>query len=65
MVLRPAYARAVTDPAAPLKACKFCGSVYHNPNARSEFCSVTCRNHYNVNAFRRRKKDAESLDSGR
>lgn len=65
VVLRLAYARAVTDPTAPLKACKFCGSVYYNPNARSEFCSVTCRNHYNVNAFRRRKKDAENPDGGR
>lgn len=65
VVLRLAYACAATDPASPLKACKFCGSVYYNSNARSEFCSVTCRNHYNVNAFRKRKKDAESPDGGR
>lgn len=59
-VLRLAYSGAVTDPAAPLKLCKFCGNVYYSPNPRSEFCSAACRNHYNVNAFRRRKKDAET-----
>lgn len=53
------YALAITDPAKPLKMCKFCGSAYYNPNSRSEFCSVTCRNHYNVNAFRRRKKEEQ------
>lgn len=56
-VLRLAYAGAVTDPAAPLKLCKFCGNAYYSPNPRSEFCSATCRNHFNVNAFRRRKKE--------
>lgn len=59
-VLRLAYSSAVTDPAAPLKLCKFCGNAYYSPNPRSEFCSATCRNHYNVNAFRRRKKEKVS-----
>lgn len=60
-VLRLAYSSAVTDPAAPLKLCKFCGNAYYSTNPRSEFCSATCRNHYNVNAFRRRKNDAETV----
>lgn len=56
-VLRLAYSGAVTDPDAPLKLCKFCGNAYYSMNPRSEFCSATCRNHFNVNAFRRRKKE--------
>ncbi|QNK39840.1 hypothetical protein [Caproicibacter fermentans] len=59
-VLRLAYSGAATDPAAPLKLCKFCGNAYYSTNPRSEFCSATCRNHFNVNTFRRRKKDAET-----
>lgn len=47
-ILRLAYSLAVTDPAQPLKVCKNCGKVYRNPHQKSEFCSVKCRNYYNV-----------------
>ncbi|MEG1631201.1 MAG: hypothetical protein RR423_02960 [Hydrogenoanaerobacterium sp.] len=57
-VLKLGYAIAITDTATPLKVCKHCGKVYYNPNARSEFCSVKCRNHYNVIAFRGRKMES-------
>ena len=50
------YSLAVTDPAAPLRRCKHCGRYYHNPHQRSEFCTVRCRNHYNVKAFRQREQ---------
>jgi len=53
-VLHFAYAAIVTDPSAPLKLCKNCGKVYHNPHAKSEFCGVKCRNYYNVKAFRKK-----------
>lgn len=51
-VLRLAYGLAVTDTAAPLKVCKNCGMVYFNPHQKSEFCSVKCRNYFNVKVFR-------------
>lgn len=56
-VLKLSYALLITDSANPLKVCKHCGEAYYNPNSRSEFCSVKCRNHYNVRAFRERQKE--------
>ena len=56
-ILETAYALAITDKASPLKMCKQCRKAYYNANARSEFCSVKCRNHYNVIAFRQRGKE--------
>ena len=56
-VLKLSYALLITDSASPLKICKHCGEAYYNPNSRSEFCSVKCRNHYNVRAFRGRQKE--------
>lgn len=58
-VLKLSYALAVSDPASPLKICKSCGEAYYNPNSRSEFCSVKCRNYYNVKAFRGRQREQE------
>jgi len=57
VVLKLSYALLITDSASPLKICKHCGEAYYNPNSRSEFCSVKCRNHYNVRAFRERNKE--------
>ncbi|WP_312644342.1 hypothetical protein [Hydrogenoanaerobacterium sp.] len=54
-VLRLAYGLAVTDTAAPLKVCKNCGTVYYNPHQKSEFCSVKCRNYFNVKVFREKR----------
>lgn len=54
-VLRIAYGLAVTDTAAPLKVCKNCGMVYFNPHQKSEFCSVKCRNYFNVKVFREKR----------
>lgn len=51
-VLRLAYGLAVADTVAPLKVCKNCGTVYYNPHQKSEFCSVKCRNYFNVKMFR-------------
>ncbi|MDD3023601.1 MAG: hypothetical protein PHE26_06850 [Syntrophomonadaceae bacterium] len=58
-VLKLCYAIAVSDPASPLKLCKSCGEAYYNPNSRSEFCSVKCRNYFNVKAFRGRRREQE------
>lgn len=54
-VLRIAYGLAITDAAAPLKVCKNCGTVYCNPHQKSEFCSVKCRNYFNVKVFREKR----------
>ncbi len=51
-ILRLAYAFAVTDANAPLKICKNCGGIYYNKHQKSEFCSVKCRNYFNVKVFR-------------
>lgn len=59
-ILHLAYGLAVTDTAQPLKVCKNCGKVYHNPHQKSEFCSVKCRNYYNVQVFRGKGKEGES-----
>ena len=56
-VLKLSYALSVSDPASPLRICKNCREAYYNPNSRSEFCSVKCRNYYNVRAFRGRQKE--------
>lgn len=58
-VLKLSYMLSVSDPTSPLKICKSCGEAYYNPNSRSEFCSVKCRNYYNVKAFRGRRKEQE------
>lgn len=58
-VLKLCYTLSVSDPAGPLKICKSCGEAYYNPNSRSEFCSVKCRNYYNVKAFRGRQRSQE------
>ena len=44
------------DSLTALKRCKHCGKIYYNANARSEFCSVKCRNHFNIIAFRERNR---------
>lgn len=54
------HATALSDEDRPLKACKHCGQAYYNKNARSEFCSVRCRNHFNVLAYRKRQEEKES-----
>lgn len=59
-VLKLSYALLITDPVSPLKICKHCGEAYYNPNSRSEFCSVKCRNYYNVKMFRGRQKSDET-----
>lgn len=56
-VLRLAYGLAITDAATPLKVCKNCGIVYYNPHQKSEFCSVKCRNYFNVKVFRERQEE--------
>lgn len=56
-VLRLAYGLAITDATAPLKVCKNCGTVYFNPHQKSEFCSVKCRNYFNVKVFREKEKE--------
>lgn len=58
-ILRLAYGLAITDPAQPLKVCKNCGTIYHNPHQKSEFCSVKCRNYYNVQVFRGKRGEKE------
>lgn len=56
-VLKLSYALLVSDIVNPLKVCKHCGKTYYNFNQRSEFCSVKCRSHYNVIAFREKSKE--------
>lgn len=56
-VLYLAYGLAITDVTVPLKVCKNCGTVYYNPHQKSEFCSVKCRNYFNVKVFRSKEKE--------
>lgn len=56
-VLKLSYALSISDPSGPFKICKSCGKAYYDPNSRSEFCTVKCRNYYNVRAFRERNKE--------
>lgn len=56
-VLCLAYGLAITDVTVPLKVCKNCGTVYYNPHQKSEFCSVKCRNYFNVKVFRSKEKE--------
>lgn len=56
-VLKLSYALLITDSTNLLKICKNCEEAYYNPNSRSEFCSVKCRNYYNVNVFRGRHRE--------
>ena len=51
---------SITDAAAPIRECKYCGKVFYAENARLEFCSPQCRNKYNVYKFRR-KGEAEDV----
>lgn len=58
-VLHLAYGLAVTDTATPLKVCKNCDAIYYNPHQKSEFCSVKCRNYFNVKVFRSKVENQE------
>lgn len=42
------FIKAVTDVRKPLRFCKHCGEIFYAGDLRSEFCSHSCRNRYNV-----------------
>ena len=48
------YSFYVTDPDRPLRICKHCGKAFVATNKRAEFCSVPCRNQFNVYKSRKR-----------
>ena len=52
-----ALAQSLCTEEPVLRVCKNCGKIYYNPHARSEFCSVRCRNQYNVRAWRSRQRE--------
>ena len=56
-VLDLALAQSLCTEEPVLRVCKNCGKIYDNPHARSEFCSVRCRNQYNVRAWRSRQRE--------
>ena len=56
-VLDLALAQSLCAEEPVLRICKNCGKIYYNPHARSEFCSVRCRNQYNVRAWRSRQRE--------
>ena len=56
-VLNLALAQSLCAEEPVLRVCKNCGKIYYNPHARSEFCSVRCRNQYNVRAWRSRQRE--------
>ena len=56
-VLDLALAQSLCAEEPVLRVCKNCGKIYYNPHARSEFCSVRCRNQYNVRAWRSRQRE--------
>ena len=56
-VIETAYGLMLTDEAQPLRICKSCDEIYSNANARSEFCSVRCRNRFGVREFRKRGRE--------
>ena len=56
-VLDLALAQSLCADEPVLRVCKNCSKIYYNPHARSEFCSVRCRNQYNVRAWRSRQRE--------
>lgn len=56
-VLDLALAQSLCAEEPVLRVCKNCGKIYYNPHVRSEFCSVRCRNQYNVRAWRSRRRE--------
>ncbi len=42
------FMKAVTDKRKPLRFCKHCGEIFYAADSRSEFCSPSCRNRFNV-----------------
>jgi len=55
------YAFAITGDTSHLNKCKYCGKIYIPTNAKSLYCSPSCRNCANVNNSRKRK----SLEANR
>ena len=49
------YSFYVTDPERPLRICKHCGKAFVAKNRRTEFCTVPCRNQFNVYKSRRKQ----------
>jgi len=48
------YGFYLTHPERPLRICKHCGKAFIMKNPRAEFCSVQCRNQFNVYKSRRK-----------
>jgi len=49
------YGFYLTDPDKPLRICKHCGKVFVSRNSKAEFCTVPCRNQFNVYKSRGKK----------
>jgi len=49
------YGFYLTDPDRPLRICKHCRKVFVTRNTRGEFCSIPCRNQFNVYKSRGKK----------
>jgi hypothetical protein len=48
------YGFYLTDSDRPLRICKHCGKVFISRNSKAEFCTVPCRNQFNVYKSRRK-----------
>lgn len=55
-VLEYSLFEAFADKLNPYRECKRCGKVFYAQNRQSEFCSVSCRNVYNVYKNREKKR---------
>ena len=55
IALETLYGFYLTDPDRPLRICKHCGKVFVSRKSTAEFCSVPCRNQYNVYKSRGKK----------
>lgn len=49
------YGFYLTDPDRPLRICKHCGKVFVSRNSKAEFCSIPCRNQFNVYKSRKNR----------
>ena len=59
LTIQTLFGFALTDESRPLRLCKHCGLAFIAGHPNAEFCSLRCKNQYNVYKFRsKNKRDA-------
>jgi hypothetical protein len=59
LTIQTMFGFALTDETRPLRLCKHCNLAFFSTHHSAAFCSVGCKNKYNVYKSRNKKQDTE------